>query len=90
MIEICNSTNKIDDTSSLPSYVLDYAINEADDRRSFIDLWYESASELDPDSKSIFFYETKLSTEQRVRNNIIDYSKEYEKQWFAKGQIIIQ
>jgi hypothetical protein len=82
LIEICNSTNTIYDSSSLLSHVLDYVINVADDRSSFIDLWYESASELDPDSKRTFLYETKLNTEQKVINNIIGYSKEYEKQWF--------
>jgi hypothetical protein len=85
LIEICNiNNNTIYDVTSLLSHVLDYAINDALDRNSFIDSWYESASELDPDSKKIFLYETKSNVEQKIRNNIMGYSKEYEKRWFAK------
>lgn len=83
LIEVCDSTNTIYDIALLLSYVLNYVINEAYDRNLFIDLWYESANELDSDSKSIFLYETKLNIEQKVRDNIIGYTKEYEKQWFA-------
>jgi hypothetical protein len=52
-------------------------------RNLFIDLWYESANKLDPVSRRIFLYESKLNVEQRVKNNVTGYSKEYEKQWFA-------
>jgi hypothetical protein len=82
LIEVCNSTNTISDSSSLLSKVLDYMINVADDRGAFIDLWYESASKLDPQSRRIFFYETKLNSEEKVRSNTM-YSREYEKQWFT-------
>ena len=84
LVEICNLNNRIGDATSLLSYVLDYVINEAYDRSSYIDLWYESASELDTDSKKIFLYESKLNVEQKIRNNIMGYSKEYERQWFVK------
>ena len=62
LVEVCNSTNTIYDSPSLLSYVLDYTINVANNRSSFIDLWYESASELDPNSRRTFLYEIKLST----------------------------
>ena len=84
LIEMCNnSSNAIYDITSLLSYTLDYMINEAQDRNLFIDFWYESANKLDSDSRRIFLYETKLNVEQKVKNKILGYSKEYEKQWFA-------
>ena len=65
-------------------YALDYVINEAYDRSLFIDVWYESMNELEPSNKRIFLYETKLNIEQKIRSNILGYSKKYEKKWFAK------
>jgi hypothetical protein len=81
--DVCSSINALHDITSLVSYTLNEIINEAYDRNLFIDLWYESASELDSDSKKIFLYETKLNIEQKVIDNVIGYSKEFEKQWFA-------
>ena len=84
LAEICNSSNEIYDITSLAYYVLDYMINEAQDRNLFIDLWYESANKLDSDSKELFLYESKLNVEQKVINNIVKgRSSEYEKQWFV-------
>ena len=71
LAEICNSSNEIYDITSLAYYVLDYMINEAQDRNLFIDLWYESANKLDSDSKELFLYESKLNVEQKVINNIV-------------------
>jgi hypothetical protein len=58
-------------------------LNEAPDRNLFIDLWYGSANELDPEGRNIFLYKRKLEIEENFRNNSIKgYSKEYEKQCF--------
>ena len=83
LIGLCDSTDSIYDITSLLSYVLNHVINKASDRNLFIDLWYESANELDSDGKSIILYEIKLNIEQKVMGNIIGHTKEYENQWFA-------
>jgi hypothetical protein len=82
LIEACNSTNTtIYDSSSLLSYVLDYMINVANNRSSFIDLWYESAIKLDPYSRRIFFYEIL----KRKLEVIYVIPKNLKNNWFANG-----
>ena len=42
-------------------------------------------NELEPNNKRIFLYETKLNIEQKIRSNILGYSKEHEKKWYTEA-----
>jgi hypothetical protein len=82
--KVCNSDTRNFGIISLVGYALEYLLNDAPDRNQFLDLWYESANELDPEGRNIFLYKRKLEIEENFRNNSIKgYSKEYERQWFA-------
>ncbi|MGC1132918.1 MAG: hypothetical protein WA941_08845 [Nitrososphaeraceae archaeon] len=76
--------NRINSIIHLITDTLNYILNRAPERNLFMDLFYESADGLSSEGKEIFLYERKLEIEDRFKNNIKGYSREYEKQCFVE------
>ena len=82
IILLCNSNLSIHNMEQLFQILVDFGLNDKEDRRNFLDLFHETIEELETEVKKIVLYQMKLSVERRfeIKKNYL--SRSYERERF--------
>ena len=65
IILLCNSNLSIQNMGQLFQILVDFGLDDKEDRWNFLDLFHETIEGLEPEVKEIVLYQMKLSAERR-------------------------
>lgn len=82
IILLCNSNLSIQSMEQLFLILLDFGLNDKEDRRNFLNLFHETIEELEPGVKELVLYQMKLSAERRFESKKRHLSRSYERERF--------
>lgn len=94
VILLCNSNLSIQNMQQLFQKLVDFGLDDKEDRRNFLDLFHETIEELEPEVKELVLYQMKLSAERRFEIKKQYLSRSYERRRFRHrddyGRIVLE